>query len=149
MAEFKRQTFLFSNGKQIKLYGTGFGITKDLEITEASAPNIFWISEGREDGKPTAIICNPYKLTAEEILEVADYCIRQWMDLKDSVRMHGVDSPRVFNRENIRPADEGKPEPTLSKKGNKSGFEKQKVASNGEGPAGSRDDKAQVTCKEK
>ena len=46
MAEFKRQTFFFSNGKQIKLYGTGFGVTKALEITEASAPNVFWIIEG-------------------------------------------------------------------------------------------------------
>ena len=141
MAEFKRQTFFFSNGKQIKLYGTGFGVTRTLEITEASAPNVFWIIEGQEDGKPTATICNPYKLTAEEIMEVADYCIRQWMDVKDNVRRHGVDTPKVFNRENIRPGDEGKPEPTAQRKGNKAGSEKQKVANKEEGSTAIKEEK--------
>ena len=66
-------------------------------------------------------------------MEVADYCIRQWMDVKDNVRRYGVDSPKVFNRENIRPGDEGKPEPAAQKKGNKSGSEKQKGANKEDG----------------
>lgn len=117
MAELKRQTFFFSNGKQIKLYGSGFGITRSLEITEASAPNIFWLIEGTEVSKSTVAISNPHKLSAEEIIEVADYCIRQWMDLKDSVRKHGVDSPKIFNREDLKLSDGNKTEPS-SKKGN-------------------------------
>jgi hypothetical protein len=97
MGALKHQTFTFSNGKQIKLYGTGFGLTKTLEIGETSAPNIFWIVDGKDNSKPA--INNPHKLTVEEIIELADYCIQQWMDLKNSVRRYGVDDPKVFNRE--------------------------------------------------
>lgn len=97
MAELKRQIFTFSTGKQIKLYGTGFGLTRTLEISEASAPNIFWMIEGDEGGKPT--ISNPRKLTPEEIMELADFCIRQWMDLKEGVRRYGVADSKLFYRE--------------------------------------------------
>jgi hypothetical protein len=97
MAEFKRQTFSFSTGKQIKLYGNGFGLTKSLEIGETSAPNIFWSIEGGEGGKLT--VSNPHKLSPEEIMELADFCIRQWMDLKEAVRKYGSGDPRLFNRE--------------------------------------------------
>ncbi|MEP7377762.1 MAG: hypothetical protein ABI675_30455 [Chitinophagaceae bacterium] len=126
MAELKRQTFLFSNGKQIRLYGTGFGITKSLEIGEAFAPNIFSLFEGQEDGKPFTMISNQHRLTEHELHELAEYNIRLWLDLKDSLRRHGEANPKVFNRENIRLSDDGKPEPSAKKEGHKSSQPKEK-----------------------
>ena len=145
MAELKRQTFLFSTDKAIRLYGTGFGITKSLEIGEAFAPNIYSLFEGQEDNKHTATVSNPHKLTAEEIIELADYSIRQWMDLKDSVRKHGVDNPKVFNRENIRLYDDAKSEAAPKKEG-KSNHPKEKNNGKADVPANptssSKDEKA-------
>ena len=45
MAEFKRQTFQLSTGKQIKLHGNSFFISKSLEIGEGFVPNIFFLFE--------------------------------------------------------------------------------------------------------
>jgi hypothetical protein len=115
MAELKRQTFFFSNGKQIRLYGTGFGITKSLEISEAGAPNVFYFLEGKGNGKSS--VSNLHELSAEELHELAEYNIRLWLEFKDNIRKYGIDNPRLFNLENKRADDDTKPE-LSSKKGN-------------------------------
>jgi hypothetical protein len=129
MAEFKRQTFLFSSGKQIRLHGNSFFISKSLEIGEGIVPNIFSLLEEQTGGRPTTSVSNLHKLTPDEIQELADYNIRLWLDLKDSIRRYGVGNPKVFNRENARVSDDGKSE-SPKRDGNKSGQLKEKAGSN-------------------
>ncbi|WP_207511073.1 hypothetical protein [Longitalea luteola] len=102
MAEFKRQTFQLSTGKQIKLHGSSFFINKSLEIGEGFVPNIFSLFEEQADGKISTSVSNPHKLTPDELQELADYNIRLWLDLKDSLRSYGLTNPKVFSRESIR-----------------------------------------------
>ena len=105
MAEFKRQTFLLITGKQIRLHGNSFCINKSLEIGEGFVPNIFSLFEEQTGGKPSTSIANPHKLSTEELQELADYNIRLWLDLKDSIRKYGTNNPRVFTRDNSRLTD--------------------------------------------
>jgi hypothetical protein len=100
MAEFKRRTLTLSTGKQIKLYGNSIGIGKSLEVAEGYAPNIF--SHISNEEKSAQAVSNPHQLTAEEMYELADYSIRLWLDLKDNIRKHGVNSPKVFNSDALR-----------------------------------------------
>lgn len=131
MAEFKRQTFQFTSGKQIRLHGNSFFISKSLEVGEGIVPNIFSLLEEQTGGRPTASVSNLHKLTPEEIQELADYNIRLWLDLKDSIRRYGVSNPRLFNRENARLSDDGKFE-SPKKDGNRSGPSKERAANKNE-----------------
>jgi hypothetical protein len=121
MIEFKRRTLFLSNGKQIKLFGNSLAIARSLEVGEGYAPNIFSIleqqqeekavpeiSKDAQDGKKkrgpaaktlTASVSNPHKLTQEDLMEIADYNIQLWMDLKANIRKHGLNSPKIFNQE--------------------------------------------------
>src|SRR3989337_1618018 len=99
MAEFKRRTLILSTGKQIKMYGTGIGIGKTMEMGEAYAPNIFSCMEEKPEGRTASIVSNPHQLSAEELHEIADYNIRLWVDFKDNIRQHGINSPKIFNIE--------------------------------------------------
>ncbi|HEY1872557.1 MAG TPA: hypothetical protein VGG71_15950 [Chitinophagaceae bacterium] len=96
MADFKRKTFLLSSGKQIKFFGNSMAIAKNLQIGEGYAPNIFSCLEGYPEGKVASSVSNPYKLTADEIYDMADYNIQLWMNLKANVRKFGPDDPRIF-----------------------------------------------------
>ena len=103
MAEFKRRTLFLSTGKQIKLFGSSIAIGKSLEIGEGYAPNIFSLSSDHlVTDKTQVAVANPHKLTAEEIMEMADYNIRLWMELKEAIRKFGVTSEKIFNRENSK-----------------------------------------------
>lgn len=103
MAEFKRRTLLLNTGKQIKLYGTSMAIGKSLEIGEGSAPNIFSCMETeKEVGKTVSSVSNPFKLSAEDLQEIADYNIRLWLDFKDNLRKMGIDNPKIFNNDALR-----------------------------------------------
>ena len=102
MADFKRRTLLLSSGKQVKLFGNSIAIGKSLEIGEGYAPNIFSCAQDQSKEKSAPIVLNPYQLSSEEIMEVADYNIRLWMDLKDNIRKHGTSSPKIFNNDAIR-----------------------------------------------
>lgn len=121
MADFKRRTLCLNNGKQIKLFGNSIAIGRSLEIGEGYAPNIFSCLEQSFEEKPHGIItktvpevtkpngddakksslsiANPYRLSAEELMEIADYSIRLWLDLKDNIRKFGTTNPKIFNRE--------------------------------------------------
>lgn len=102
MTDFKRRTLFLSTGKQIKLFGNSMAIGKSLEIGEGYAPNIFSCIEEQQDGKSTPSVANPHKLTLEELMEVADYNIQLWMDLKAGIRKYGLSSPKIFNQEAVR-----------------------------------------------
>jgi len=99
MAELKRKNFLLSTGKQIKLFGNSMAIGKTLEIGEGYAPNIFSCLEDQPEGKSAPVVANPHKLTQEEMMELADYNIQLWMDLKNNVRRYGIDNPKIFSSE--------------------------------------------------
>lgn len=102
MTDFKRRTLYLNTGKQIKLFGNSVAIGKSLELGEGYAPNIFSFVEPRPEDKSTPSVLNPHKLTPAEMLEIADFNIRLWMDLKDNIRKHGVGSPKIFNSEALR-----------------------------------------------
>ena len=102
MAELKRRTFLLTSGKQIKLFGNSMAIGKSLEIGEGYAPNIFSCLEDQPDSKTTAAVSNPHRLNLEELMELADYNIQLWMDLKTNIRKYGLDNPKIFNQEAVR-----------------------------------------------
>lgn len=102
MADFKRRTLLLSSGKQIKLFGSSIAIGKSLEIGEGYAPNIFSCTSEQIAVKSTSPVNNPHDLTSEEIVELADYNIQLWMDLKANIRKHGLQSLKIFNQDALR-----------------------------------------------
>jgi len=99
MADLKKRVLVLSSGRQIKLFGNSIGIAKSLELGEVYAPNILSVSTDNATEHNPASVANAYKLTEAELNEVADYYIRLWIDLKDAVRKHGINSPKIFNRE--------------------------------------------------
>lgn len=119
MAELKRQTFQFTSGKQIRLHGNSFFINKSLEVGEGFVPNLYSLFEEQSSGKSSASVSNLHKLTKDELMELADYNIRLWLDLKDNLRKYDVASPRVFNRENTRLIENDKPAATPKKESTK------------------------------
>lgn len=86
---------VLSNGKQIKLFGTSIGIGKTLEIGECYAPNIL-ATTAQPKGDKSEEVQNPHHLTEAEIMEIADFNIRLWLDLKDNLRKFGTTSNKVF-----------------------------------------------------
>src|SRR5277367_2773273 len=99
MADLKRRTLQLSSGKQIKLFGNSVAISKTLEIGEGYAPNILSLIEDQSDGKNLNGVSNPHKLTVDELMDLADFNIQLWMDLKAELRRHGQLDPRVFGQE--------------------------------------------------
>jgi hypothetical protein len=124
MTDFKRKTLYLITGKQIKLFGNSMAIGKSLEIGEGYAPNIFSCVEQQQEEKIpselpkepqegktakqtqtkkfTAAVSNPHKLSAPDLMEIADYNIRLWLDLKDNIRRYGVNNPKVFDNDILR-----------------------------------------------
>lgn len=82
-----------STGKQIKLYGNSMAIGHTLEIGEGSVPNIF---SARASAAGQSGVNNPSKLTVEELMELADYNIQLWMDLKANLRRYTAEDGKVF-----------------------------------------------------
>jgi hypothetical protein len=101
MAELKKRVLSFASGKTIKLWGNSIAINKSLELSEGYAPNIFALGNSQEGDKAGSEVHNPHLLTKEELLELADYNIRLWMDLKDSIRKHGTSSAKIFVKEAV------------------------------------------------
>jgi hypothetical protein len=99
MADIKRKTLSLTSGKHLKLYGSSLAISKSLEIGEGYAPNIFSLTEDLAGGKEPSKVTNPYKLDREDLMELADFNIQLWMNLKANLRKYGVDNPKVFNQE--------------------------------------------------
>lgn len=102
MAELKRRTLTLSSGKQIKLFGNSIAIGKSLEVGEGYAPNIFSCVEGQLEGQTSASVSNPHKLSDDDIMELADYNIQLWMDLKNNIRKYKSNTSKVFNMDAVR-----------------------------------------------
>lgn len=115
MAEFKRKTLSLSSGKQIKLYGSSIAIGKSREIGEGYRPNIYSYNEEQPAGNSPVAVLNPFRLTREELLELADYNIQLWMDLKRNIYKYGTDDPRVFDLEIPVPKKPARPVPKQEK----------------------------------
>ena len=99
MADFKRKILQLSSGKQIKLFGNSIAIGKTLELGEGYRPNIVACNDGASESNFPASVYNPFRLTRDELLELADYNIQLWMDLKKNIYKHGIDNPMIFERE--------------------------------------------------
>lgn len=98
----KRRTILFSTGKQIRLFGNSVGIGKTLEIGEGYMPNI--LSAGMEDAatEGNLMVNNPHKLSREEVMELADFMMALWLQLKENIRKNGMDSHRIFIKDSSK-----------------------------------------------
>ena len=97
MATIKRRLLELSNKRQIKLDGHTLCIASSLEIGEGFNRSLLRFDEGSKEGSGPTVI-NPHSLTAEEIMEISDYMIGLWMQLKDRIRHHGLKSPDIFKR---------------------------------------------------
>ena len=86
-----------NSGRQIKLYGNSVSINKSLEIGEGYAPNILSLLEEQQDNKGASGLSNPHKLTVDELMDLADFNIQLWMDLKAALRRFGAVDPKIFN----------------------------------------------------
>ena len=111
MTDFKRRTLFLNNGKQIKLFGNSIAIGKSLEIGEGYAPNILAGIEEQPGSKIPAGISNPHRLTVEELMELADFNIQLWMDLKAGLRKYGQVDPKIFGQEATKTATPGGEKP--------------------------------------
>lgn len=90
----KKRVLILGTGKQIKLFGTWIGMGKTLEIGEVYAPNV--LTPNTEAGSEEVI--NTYHLTEAELMEIADYNIRLWLELKENLRKFGLSS-KIFAKE--------------------------------------------------
>ena len=102
MADLKRRTLQLSSGKQIKLYGNSVAINKSLEIGEGYAPNILSLVEEQSDSKTPSGLSNPHRLTADELMDLADFNIQLWMDLKAGLRRYKEVDPRIFGQDTTK-----------------------------------------------
>jgi len=102
MAEMKRRTILFSTGKQIKLFGNSIGIGKTLEVGEVYMPNILSANLEVAASDDTLMVNNPHKLSREEVMELADFMMGLWLQLKENIRKNGIDSPKIFTRDSSK-----------------------------------------------
>jgi hypothetical protein len=116
MADLKRRTLQLSSGKQIKLFGNSVAISKTLEIGEGYAPNILSAIEAQPDNKIPACISNPHKLTPDELMELADFNIQLWMDLKAGLRKYGQVDPKIFGQEPTKTPTPGEDKPGAGSK---------------------------------
>lgn len=92
-----------STGRQVKLYGTSIGISDTLEIGEGYAPNLFALNTETNADKPAAShVHNPNRFTAEELMELADYMMQLWLQLKINIRKYGTENTRLFAKESGR-----------------------------------------------
>ncbi|NLR68533.1 hypothetical protein HGH92_29785 [Chitinophaga varians] len=96
MAEIKKRILSFMSGKKVKLFGICIGISPSLEIGECYVPNVF-SHKNNVDGESPIGIGNPSNLSKDELMELADYNIRLWLDFKENIRKHGIESVKVFN----------------------------------------------------
>ncbi|GGA84931.1 hypothetical protein GCM10011511_04960 [Puia dinghuensis] len=99
MADLKRRTLQLSSGKQVKLFGNSVAIGKSLEIGEGGPPNILSLVEEQPDDKIPAGLSNPHRLTVDELMDLADFNIQLWMDLKAGLRKYGLVDPKIFGQD--------------------------------------------------
>jgi len=142
MADLKKRILYFSSGKQIKLFGNSIAISKSLEIGEGYAPNLLSLVEEQPDNNVSAGLSNPYRLTAEELMELADFEMQLWMDLKAGVRRSGKVDIGIFGQENTPKTpstDSEKPEKIRKRKASEKGKEPEKGKDSEKGKASEKE----------
>jgi hypothetical protein len=103
MAELKKRVLKLSTGRQVKLYGTSISISEALEIGEGYAPNLLALNtESNSDKSASLHVHNPNHFTAEELMELADYMMQLWLQLKMNIRKYGMENPRLFVKKSGR-----------------------------------------------
>ena len=102
MTDLKNRTLYLNSGRQIALYGDSVAINQSLEIGEGYAPNIFSLSHGQPDNNISPGLTNPHNFTVEELMELADFNIQLWMDLKSGLRRHSGIDANIFRRETTK-----------------------------------------------
>jgi len=128
MTDLKKRTLFFNSGRQIELYGNSVAIGKSLEIAEGYAPNILSLIEEQADENIPATVSNHHKLTVDELMELADFNIQLWMDLKARLRKYGAVDPRIFIPDTQKPTSSHPEKPKLTRKRKKAAKESQKTA---------------------
>lgn len=98
MAVIKKRTLILSGGKKIKLQGLTLCISNSLEVGEGFTRNLLFFDPDQVKDTAAAEVANPYNLTQDELMEVSDYMISLWMQLKEKVRQHGMRSTEIFKR---------------------------------------------------
>ena len=116
MADLKRRTLQLSSGKQIKLFGNSVAISKSLEIGEGYAPNILSLVEEHPDNKTPVGLSNPHRLTVDDLMELADFNIQLWMDLKAGLRRYGQVDLRIFGQDTAKTSATGQEKPDTGRK---------------------------------
>lgn len=103
MTALKNRTLKLSTGKKVKLYGTSIGISDTLEIGEGYAPNLLALNPEVKTDKNTSLhVHNPNRFTAEELMELSDYMMQLWLQLKLNIRKYGTESCRLFLKKSGR-----------------------------------------------
>lgn len=97
MAIIKKDTFIFANGKQLVLPNGIVTITRRLELTDYYSRNILYCESQPGADKKADKVINIYNLDAHQLIEIADAMTHLWIDLKDNVRLLGIDNPEIFN----------------------------------------------------
>ncbi len=123
MADLKRRTLQLSSGKQIKLYGNSVAINKSLEIGEGYAPNILSLVDEQQESKTPAGLSNPHRLTVDELMELADFNIQLWMDLKAGLRRYKEVDPRIFGQDTTKMQTNDPEKPDTGRKRKNAGKE--------------------------
>ena len=98
MAVIKKRTLILSGGKKIKLQGLTLCISNSLEVGEGFTRNLLFFDPDQVKDTPAAEVANPYNLTQDELMELADYMISLWMQLKEKVRQYGMKNTDIFKR---------------------------------------------------
>src|ERR1700744_3559517 len=123
MADLKRRTLQLSSGKQVKLFGNSVAIAKSLEIGEGGPPNILSIIEEQPDDKIPAGLSNPHRLTVDELMDLADFNIQLWMDLKAGLRRYGQVDAKIFGQETTKTQTNDPEKPDTGRKRKNAGKE--------------------------
>ena len=97
MATIKKDSIIFSNGRQIDIPGGIISITRTLELNDYYSRNILFYDYASKSNKQLEPVRNIYSLTTDELVELADSMIQLWIDLKDNVRKIGISNPEIFN----------------------------------------------------
>ena len=116
MADLKRRTLQLSSGKQVKLFGNSVAISKSLEIGEGGPPSILSIIEEQPDDKIPAGLSNPHRLTVDELMDLADFNIQLWMDLKAGLRKYGQIDPKIFGQDAAKAPAAGTEKPETGRR---------------------------------
>jgi hypothetical protein len=97
MAILKKDTIIFSSGRQIKVPGGILSISRSLELADYYSRNVLYYEVEHRKNKDVEPVGNVYNLTKDEVIEIADCMIQLWIELKDNVRKSGIKSSEIFN----------------------------------------------------